>query len=349
MRCALSLLGARCSLSRAEGAGDHARPWVDGRPPARCLRCLSKRSESRQPWLQASVSTGFGMCSYSTLQTKRPQPVGGIDPLQTATKFNTFTCVVPASTAKSVFVSGLGIVFPHPCLSLLNSVCVCVCTQSSRGVCTAGRRVTRLNTQYRMHKRFIYYQELICHRRRHRFSGGPCKCMFTVSIKEYSSSCLGFKTFVISFAENQTKPRWTIIFCIFARRSRLANNCVGFCSLSCCNGRVSQRCRSVSSASRSSARPSQSNPRRARKRSLPTRSSRFGTSFPPTSKTTGRSRIRWCCRSGEILLWVVFYPSSECDVVVSVSVALLWQDTLTSCPANQVLPRHPDLFFFFSP
>lgn len=73
-------------------------------------------------------------------------------------------------------------------------VCVPVCTQSSRGVCTAGRRVTRLNTQYRMHKRFIYYQELICHRRRHRFSGGPCKCMFTVSIKEYSSLCLGFKS-----------------------------------------------------------------------------------------------------------------------------------------------------------
>lgn len=133
MRCALSLLGACSPLGCAEGAGDHARHWVDGRPPARCLRCLSKRSESRQPWLQASVSTGFGMCSYSTLQTKRPQPVGGIDPLQMATKFNTFTCVVPASTAKSVFVSGLDIVFPHPCLRLLNSMCVCLCVHKGPG------------------------------------------------------------------------------------------------------------------------------------------------------------------------------------------------------------------------
>lgn len=86
--------------------------------------------------------------------------------------------------------------FFHIRAYVYSTACVCarVCTQRSRRVCTAGRRVTRLNTQYRMHKRSIYYQEPICHRRRHRFSGGPCKCRFTVSIKEYSSLCLGFKS-----------------------------------------------------------------------------------------------------------------------------------------------------------
>lgn len=36
----------------------------------------------------------------------------------------------------------------HLCLHLLGSVCVRLCTQSSSGVCAAGGRMTRLNTQY---------------------------------------------------------------------------------------------------------------------------------------------------------------------------------------------------------
>lgn len=101
----------------------------------------------------------------------------------------TFTCVIsaqplapPASHQQSVSVSG-----PNPstrahlCLHLLDSVCVCQCTQSSSGVCTAGGRMTRLNTRYEMHKRLIYDQELVCHHRRrgrrrkarfHVFTGG---------------------------------------------------------------------------------------------------------------------------------------------------------------------------------
>lgn len=55
---ALSIFRTPGCFSYMEGAGHHARPSADGRPPVRCLRCLSKRSESRQPWLQASVTAG---------------------------------------------------------------------------------------------------------------------------------------------------------------------------------------------------------------------------------------------------------------------------------------------------
>lgn len=56
----------------------------------------------------------------------------------------------------------------HTCLHLPDSVCVRLCTQSSSGVCEAGGWMTRLNTQYEMHKRLIYDHGLVCHRRRQR-------------------------------------------------------------------------------------------------------------------------------------------------------------------------------------
>lgn len=86
---ALSIFRTPGSFSYMEGAGRHARPSVDGRPPVRCLCCLSKRSESRQPWLQASVTAGEECVPIAHFQTKRPQPVHCIDPLQMATTFNT--------------------------------------------------------------------------------------------------------------------------------------------------------------------------------------------------------------------------------------------------------------------
>lgn len=54
----LSIFMPLGSFSYIKGAGHHARPAADLRPPMLCLRCLSKRSKSRQPWLQASVSAG---------------------------------------------------------------------------------------------------------------------------------------------------------------------------------------------------------------------------------------------------------------------------------------------------
>ena len=57
-RATLSIFRTPGSFSYMEGAGHDARPSADGRPPVRCLCCLSKRSESRQPWLQASVTAG---------------------------------------------------------------------------------------------------------------------------------------------------------------------------------------------------------------------------------------------------------------------------------------------------
>lgn len=56
---ALSIFMTPGSFNYMEGAGRHARPSVDGRPPMQCLCCLSKWSESRQPWLQASVTAGL--------------------------------------------------------------------------------------------------------------------------------------------------------------------------------------------------------------------------------------------------------------------------------------------------
>ena len=107
------------------------------------------------------------MCSYSTLQTKRPQPVHCIDPLQMATTFNTLMChPLPCALfpfARSVFSLWLYIfnLFPRWCLHTYCTVSVRICTQTymdTLWIHTRGRGDKA--EHYMLHINFILFCEV---------------------------------------------------------------------------------------------------------------------------------------------------------------------------------------------
>lgn len=176
-------------------------------------------------------------------------------------------------------------------------------TQASIETCASQEKVS--NTQHYRCLKFYLVQEVnpsekpgwLCY-----FSGTNSSLNSSFLSEVHSHHWFVFsKCFsTIKSLKKHIIPRLTFIFCIFALHIEVSQQPMKVSVSSCCNSLVLKKCFcSLSSASWSWPCHSPLNQRQERRRSLPTLSSPFGMSFPLISKTSGKSRISWCCRSGK--------------------------------------------------
>lgn len=135
-----------------EGSGHRGRREA---PCMRCLCCLSKWSESRQPWLQASVTTGLECVPIAHSKQRDPN-LSTIDPLRMANAHH-FHMSHPGAifTLSFCFISlcfhvrhlffPLPPLSPRSCWHVLKNTRVCtICTQTH--IAAPGRGVTQLES-----------------------------------------------------------------------------------------------------------------------------------------------------------------------------------------------------------